>query len=771
MTVRGRWLAGIWAAFVAACIFVIVRTEFNTDMSAFLPRSPTPTQKILVEQLHEGVVSRLILVALDGAPPEALARISKEMAAQLRTEAGLVSVNNGETGVQQQDFDLLWRNRFLLSPAVSPGHFSAAGLRSALLNDLDLLGSPMGALVQRVLPGDPGGETIGLLDQFAGQTRPAVQDGVWFSRDGARAMMLVQTRAAGSDLDAQEQSMQAIQGAFAKAREDTAGAQVRMTGPGVFSVQSRAAIRDDAMLFSIIATVLISSLLLLVYRSPRVLVLGLLPVVSGALAGVAAVSIGFGSVHGITLGFGVTLIGEGVDYAIYLFTQIAPEVTAKATLQRIWPTLRLGVLTSICGFSAMLLSGFTGLAQLGMFSITGLIVAVAVTRWLLPELLPAGFYVHSNERFRAVLTSVMRIAPRARIILLLSAAALLQFLVIQRNVLWNDSLASLSPIPKELQVLDEQLRRDLGAPDVRYMVVVSAADQETALQRSEDVSDRLRELAQRGLLQGFDSPSQFLPSLRTQQARRAALPDSSVLRADLREALRGLPFRPGLFEPFLQGVAAAKQQPLLEPAALHGSSLELKLGSLLLKGQNGWTAMLPLRGVTDVAEITHGLRLEASAPVVVLDMKEETEQMFHQYRQEATRYAVLGAVAIIALLFISLRSVARVVAVSLPLAVAVIAVAGWLMLSHHALTLFHLIGLLLVVAIGSNYSLFFDRQSVSDQDKERTVTSLVFANASTVIGFGLLSFSQAPVLSAIGSTVALGAVLSLVFSAILLKKG
>jgi predicted exporter len=35
--------------------------------------------------------------------------------------------------------------------------------------------------------------------------------------------------------------------------------------------------------------------------------------------GVAAVALGFGAVHGITLGFGITLIGESVDYSIYFF--------------------------------------------------------------------------------------------------------------------------------------------------------------------------------------------------------------------------------------------------------------------------------------------------------------------------------------------------------------------------------------------------------------------------------------------------------------------
>src|SRR5512135_871659 len=129
MTVTGRWLIGIWLALVASCVLVITRTAFNTDMSAFLPRSPTPTQKILVDQLRDGVVSRLILVGVDGAPPDALARVSKGMAAQLRREGSLAAINNGESSGQQQDFDFLWHNRYLLSDAVTPEHFSVAGLR------------------------------------------------------------------------------------------------------------------------------------------------------------------------------------------------------------------------------------------------------------------------------------------------------------------------------------------------------------------------------------------------------------------------------------------------------------------------------------------------------------------------------------------------------------------------------------------------------------------------------------------------------------------
>jgi predicted exporter len=103
----------------------------------------------------------------------------------------------------------------------------------------------------------------------------------------------------------------------------------------------------------------------------------------------------------------------------------------------------------------------------------------------------------------------------------------------------------------------------------------------------------------------------------------------------------------------------------------------------------------------------------------------------------------------------------------LPLAAAVIVTCALLSLGGRQFNIFHLVGLLLVVGVGSNYTLFFERETFGRTDPQRTLVSLALCNASTVIGFGLLSLARAPVLSAIGTTVALGAFLSLLFATIL----
>jgi len=90
-----------------------------------------------------------------------------------------------------------------------------------------------------------------------------------------------------------------------------------------------------------------------------------------------------------------------------------------------------------------------------------------------------------------------------------------------------------------------------------------------------------------------------------------------------------------------------------------------------------------------------------------------------------------------------------------------------LALAGEKLTLLHLVGLLLIVAVGSNYALFFDRDNRAAADDPHTLASLALANLTTVIGFGVLAFSEVPVLRAMGVTVAPGAVLALLLSAVL----
>ncbi len=764
-----RMRAGIWLGFVLACAIIVARSEYSADLAAFLPSSPTPTQRFLVDELREGVVSRLILIGIEGREQDKLAALSRALAARLQKNERFTYVADGAQDGLRADGEFLLRNRYLLSPAVTTERFAAAGIRRGLEQQLDLLSSPTSMLMGNLLPRDPTGEMLQLIGRLQGQGGPDKRDGIWFSADGTRALLVAQTRAAGFDFDAQVQALAQIRAAFQEAvpEQHAQGARLVVTGPGVFAVESRAGIKRDAMRFSLLGTLLVSAILLFVYRSLRVLALTLVPVASGALAGIAAVSLAFGSVHGVTLGFGATLIGEAVDYAIYLFTNTAPGSTPKTTLQRIWPTLRLGMLTSVFGFGAMLFSGFPGLSQLGLFSIAGLVVAVSVTRWVLPELVPEGYHVRTATGLGPSLMRWLSHAHRLRIPLLVLVIAAVAWLAAGGSTVWDDELSSLSPVPLQMQRLDQQMRADLGAPDVGPLIVVRGDSEQAVLETAEQVGATLAALQTEGVLAGFDSPAFYLPSVGAQRARQQAIPDAATLTRNLAAAADGLPVRAGIFAAFVEDAQAAKRRAPVTSQDLMGTGLGLKLQALLAQRQGGWFAMLPLRKVSDMHLLEAGLSKHDRSRVVLLDMKRELDELYHGYRLRALGFAVLGVVAIVVLLMLTLRSAMRSWDVLAPLAAAVLVTAGILHATGARLNIFHLVALLLVVGVGSNYTLFFERGNPGAADPQRTATSVLFCNLSTVVGFGVLGFAATPVLSAIGTTVATGAFLSLVFAAIL----
>ncbi|MBL8429253.1 MAG: MMPL family transporter [Dechloromonas sp.] len=760
----------IWLLAMLAGAAVVWNSHFSADMSFFLPGRPSATQQVLVDQLKEGAVTRLLMVAIEGGNATQRAAASRQLHGRLEKMPEFVSVQNGQAGSLDADRDFLFRHRYLLSPAVKPERFTVEGLRESIANSVDLLASPAGMVIKPLLPRDPTGEMMELLTALNAGAQPNIREGVWASRDGARAMLLIQSAALGSDTDAQENTIATIRGQFADSAREAgfSDARIVISGPGVFAVKSRETIKSEVSKLSAISTLAIIAVLFFVYRSGRLLTLGLLPVVSGALAGIVAVSLIYGTVFGITVGFGAALIGEAVDYSIYYFVQ-SGRMGAAEWRVRFWPTIRLGVLTSVCGFAALLFSGFPGLAQLGLYSLSGVLVAALVTRFILPALASNDHPVRDLSHLTPPIRQGIRTMQKLRWPVILLTLAATAVLVINRDQLWHPNLSALSTVSAADAATDMDLRADIGAPDSRYMVVITAPDREAALQAAERAGQQLDELVARGVLGGYDSPARFLPSQAMQAARRASLPASHELVARLQMAQVDSPLAASKLGPFLDEVDKAKEQAGITRQSLNGTSLALAVDSLLMQRPDSWSVLLPLRppagdkGVDiDIAPVRTAL---AGSGALFIDMKSEFDRLYNDYLDEATLLSLAGFVAIVGLLAVTLRSARRLGAVLLPLLLAVILVITGVHLSGEQLHLMHLIGMLLIVAVGSNYALFFDSAGNDGRLDPPTLASMAVANLTTAIGFGTLALSSVPVLHAIGVTVGPGAVLALMLAA------
>ena len=765
MTRRGVAAVVVWAVAIGASAYWLTRQlEVTSDLSAFLPRAATPEQSLLIGQLRDGVASRLILIGIEGGEAASLTTTSRAFADALAANPDFIFVANGDPSRHKREQELVFRWRYLLSPATTPDRFTVAGLKTALDEALRALASPLGPMIKPTLPADPTGELLRLLSLLAPDTQThTTRDGVAFSPDGRRALLVVQTRAAGFDLDGQEAAAQAIRDAFAR----VAPREMRLvlSSPGLLAVESRARIQRDAQFASSLTLAAVILLLVATYRSAWPTLLSAVPALSGLAIGIAVVSVVFGPVHAITLGFGAMLIGEAIDYPTYLFANNAAGEALEATRSRIGGTLTLAVATTACGALAMLLSGFRGLAQLGLLIVVGVIVAGLVTRYVLPALTPDRALSH--KRLKPPVDASRALSPLRRHPWIVVAAIVLSVavLLVQRDALWDDDLANLNPLQAATKALDRELREQTGAPDLRYLAVASGPDREAALVASERVAVALEQAAGQGALGGYDHPARYLPSEATQRRRRDALPDAETLQRNLRAATLGLPFRDDAFAPFVADVERTRSGALLARPDLEGSALALKVDSLLFQHEGRWVALAPLMRVADPAAVRAAL-----GGTTLLDLKAQADALVAGYRAQSLRSTLVGLVCIVAVVYLGVRSIPATLRLLAPVLGAVLLTAATLLAVGEKLTVFHLVSLLLVVGVGLNYALFFGRSHASAAERDLTLLSVSVAGLATLCAASALALTGTPVLRAIGVTTGVGAVFAFVVSAALSKE-
>lgn len=760
MSPRARLgLALLWlAALVAAGFWAGQRLQLSGDLRAFMPAPETAEQRLLIDELGEGPGSRLLLLAIAGADRETLADQSRGLQALLADDARIdLAANGGEADAGLEAIpEALRPYRYLLTPGLDARALDAGLLREAFEDRLQDLGSPAGAMVEPLLPADPTLEILALAEAWEPAGAPQRIEGVWFDRAGDEALLLVRTRDAGFDPTAQAAVVAAIGEAFAQVSAGTDSA-LTMTGPGAFSVEIGARTAREAARIGGIGTLGLLLLFWFAYRSGRLLLLGVLPLATAALAGVAAVALLFGGMHGITLAFGFTLIGVAQDYPVHLFSHLRERIPAADVVRPLWRTLLTGVVSTCIAYLTFFVSGVDGLRQLAVFTIVGLLAAALATRWLLPALLDPRAGDIADVPWVGRLWDRIEALPRPRaggLVLAGLALACAMAAALAPGPFWQNDLSRLTPVADAALAEDGRLRAELGAPDVRYLLAVEGADAERALQASERLRPALDALVEDGAIAGYELAARYVPSAAAQRARQARLPAPDALRAALEAALQGLPFRAGAFEPFLADVETARTAPPLRPADLAGTALDAAVSGLLLQGEDGRvTALATLGGLEDPAAVAEAAQ---AAGARLLDLKDISESLVSAWRGQVLAALALAALLLAATVWVGLRSPRRVWRVLLPMALTLLLTLALLRAFGVELTLFHLVSLILGAGLGLDYALFFERAGGDRREQRRTLHAIVVCAAMTTLVFGLLALSSIPVLRAIGVTVAIG---------------
>jgi predicted exporter len=777
ITRRAMVLAAWLASLALLTVWNGLNLRLGTDLSQFLPPGASQQDRVLLSQVRGGVAARTLLLRIGGEPPaatsapggtEALAAASHALAARLRSDDSMTQIINGELTLAASTPDaVLFSYRYLIGPPdACVDVLAAPALHTALEARLAELASGVAMLDRPHLAADPTACYRQLLRSLLPSQVPNRQHGVWFSPDERHALLVVVTDARASDLAVQRRVVERIRSDFA-ALPQSAGLRLELAGPGYFAVSSEQRIKTETVAFGLVANVIVVAVLALAFRSTTLVLLGMLPLLSGVMVGTALVSLLFGSVHGITLALGSTLLGVAMDYPVHVYAHVAG--TGARYARPIWRTLLLGMTTTVLGYAALAWTSLEGLSQLGILAAAGLITAALTSCYLLPQLIPTRYRLPEQRWPVALQARLPHWSPRVGAWLLLASLTGLGLVLLTQGSPWETDLRRLSTVPAAEIEKDSAIRAQLGASDVARLLYVVADDEAGVLERLEAALPDLRQLEAQGLIAGSDNLARWLPSPGTQQMRQAALPERATLAATLAVANAGLPFRLERLAPFLDDVERTRHLAPLRTADLANGLISTRAAMLLQRFDGGWLGLVPLAGVNGEAAVTALQALATRHRLQYLDLRQGTAGLLTGFFNTTLEKLPIAALAIVLALALALRDRSRLGRVLLPISIAVALTFMLLVLIHGKVNLFHLVSLILVAGLNIDYSLFLDRPSSDAAERLRTLFSVTVAAVPTFTAFGMLALSAIPALHSIGLTVAIGSFLAYALSLLLAR--
>ncbi len=320
-----------------------------------------------------------------------------------------------------------------------------------------------------------------------------------------RVFIILQPRLDYSRLLPGKLAMQTVRyTAAALGLDDTHGLRVRLTGDIAMEFEELQSVTRGAKLAGLLSLVMVGIVLFAGLRSSRLVAAALITLLFGLIwtAGFAALAVGH--LNMISVAFAVLFIGLAVDFAIHFCLRsrellLGGRPLAEAlpeTARDVGASLVLCAVTTAIGFFAFIPTAFSGVAELGLISGTGMFIGLAASLTVLPALLtvmrfrvrPRGAGAPEKARRRpGFLAAVMGHTRLVRVLALLAALgaiALLPRVHYDRN-----PLNLRDPASESVATFRELLARDDHSP---WSLRVLAPDRRAA----EKVVSRLKPVRQ-----------------------------------------------------------------------------------------------------------------------------------------------------------------------------------------------------------------------------------------------------------------------------------
>ncbi len=764
------------------------RTRISTDVLDLIPDGETAPELALVRSLASEKQARVVLFSLQpgngaAAQPERFEAAAVAFTDSLRSAGVFAEVLSlSDPGQRESIGAYVFENRMRLllpqwleqhaaagenagaaSAAIQPGQTAneprlkpllpsepaqdepaedaSKALAGIIVRELDqFLQTPAAGAYEQIIPADPLLLIPGLVE-----TLPASATEALTGATAGGELVWAELKDSPLHDEAQDQLFAAVAAAGDALRAHDPAATVEWTSVARFAAASRARIKAELGSLntaSFVAVLLVTAVFLRRLRD----VFHLLPVLVFATAGAWCFTLTvFERLPVMVLIVGSLLAGVAIDYGFHLFGRSS----AGEKLGTLLRPLLASALTTIVGFSALWFSELPVIRAIGMFVASGLICALGGA--LLWYFCTGGALI--STRRAATWSPVRALSPRLTRLFAVVVFSILALVAILGpwRLRWHDDIRELDIPAGDLAANDAAVRARFGESRGSHIQLSIGETPAGAREALEEFSAWARARVPDATV---SSLGLALPTAGAWRAFPARLSRLGNLDTELRAALEAASYEAEAFAPFFEAWREVRAREEM------GSYEEL-LGDFarVLHGPAGMAlqAQHPPFWFVSFLESETPIEPPAGSSTIALNQLATLNRVFSDYREATMRISLRGVLiaAVVVVLFVGPR---RATAILLIPAFACLFTLGCFGLAGVTINLFHLLATLLAACLCFDYAIFASDHARREQTPP---PSIRLAGLTTAAAFAVLAFSAIPVVSALGTTVAISVLVTL----------
>ncbi len=746
--------------------YVAPRLVIDTDVLALLPSSRDAAVDAALAKLS-ATLSQRQLFLVGSRDLETAKQAAREFAGKLDVSGEFSAVQfelSSDLNTVMQSYRT--HAPFLLADA-DRERIKAGELELLYQDALRAAYTPAGMMRVVSLAEDP----LGLLSNFLQQQVPSIGEArldgsmlVVERKEGFFVLVTAETVGSAFSADVQDRVIPVISAA-SKAAQSGSDIQILTSGALQHAAAATTQAKSEIATFGTIETLAVLALLFFVFGNIRPLLLAATVLGLSAAAAVVASHFIFGKLHIMALVFGASLIGVVIDYSMHFFAdrfRLRSSWTPAGAVAHVGPAILLGMLVTLAGYLGLVFMPFPGLRQIAVFCMIGIVVGCGSVLCLYPVLmstpwLGGGALPERGPKMAGALDrglAQFKWTP-AKLVVGGVIAAAVAIGIWRAEV--QDDIRALQSSPPELLAAEQRVQALLGSGVETRFFLIQGADVQTLLENEEALRERLDGLRRDGALNSYLAVTRAMPSKHRQLEDRVLLEEKLYQEDGVFARLLGqFGFSESQIDARLLALRQANQ-PLEVDSWLRSPAAAPYRHLWLEKIGESYASVITLSGIGDVERLR---KVTDTLPDVrLIDRPRDISAVMATYRQ-ATSWLLLfanGTALLVLGLRFGWREGARMVLPSAAACLATVGLFGWLGIGINLFTVF---ALLLVLALGVDYGIFLRHGQTA---RMTAILSVTLSACTTLIGFGMLAFSETPFIRSVGVTLLCGIAFSWCF--------